>query len=165
LEDFGGKISAVLDGGRTELGIESTVISLLHNPPLLLRPGSITKAHLEKALGCSIVEADPHHFEERVLSPGMKYRHYCPRTPIRLFHSQEELLSAAAKEAHPMLLTRHADFPVGKGEHFSLTAKELYALLRYADARGYSCILVLCDEILLSDPALKNRLLRACGLL
>jgi len=161
LEDFAGKIAAVLDGGRTELGIESTVISLLHNPPLFLRPGTITKAHLEEVMGCSMIEAG--HSEEKVLSPGMKYRHYCPRTPIGLFHSREELLSAAAREARPMLLTRYADFPVEKGEHFTLTAKELYAHLRYADVRGYSCILVLCDEILLSDHALKNRLFRACG--
>ncbi len=161
LEDFSDKIAAVLDGGKTELGIESTVISLLHNPPLYLRPGTITKAHLEEVIGCSIREGG--HSEEKIVSPGMKYRHYCPRTPIRLFYSREELLRAAAMEAHPMLLTRHADFSVERGEHFSLNAKELYALLRFADAGKYSCILVLCDAILLSDPALTNRLFRASG--
>jgi len=164
LEDFSGKIAAVIDGGKSEFGIESTVISLLQDPPMLLRPGTITKAHLEEVLGTPIVEAGAHD-SEKALSPGMKYRHYCPRTPIRVFQREEEILFAATSEERPMLLTRHAVFPVMHGDHFSLSAQELYALLRYADARAYSCILILCDEVLLSDYALKNRLFRACGIL
>jgi L-threonylcarbamoyladenylate synthase len=167
LEDFAGKIAAVIDGGKTEFGIESTVLSLVHNPPLLLRPGTIHKAELEKAMGCSVREAGAEE-HERALAPGMKYRHYCPDTPIRLFHSQEELLLAAAREERPMILTgwltEHSAFGVPHGDHFFLIAQELYALLRLADAKKYSCILVLCDEQLLSDSALKNRLFRACGI-
>ena len=160
LEDFTGTLKAVIDGGSTELGIESTVLSLLQHPPQLMRPGSITQAQIEKVLGYTIQEAGK---EGPIVSPGMKYRHYAPLTPIRMFTSEEELrhyLTIYADDK-PMVLTRHDSFDLVTGDHFPLSAKQLYALLRLADARCYSIILILGDESLLKDPALKNRLLRA----
>lgn len=156
LEDFAGKIPAVIDGGQTEFGIESTVISLLSDPPILYRPGSITKQQIEEAIGISILEAGE---TKQVLSPGMKYRHYCPVTPLILCASEEKLRAVVQREKRPMVLTRHKQF--WAGEHFTLSASELYRLLRFADAEGYSAICVLCDEELLRDAALKNRLFRA----
>jgi L-threonylcarbamoyladenylate synthase len=162
LEDFQDKIAAVIDGGRTEFGIESTVLSLLHEPPMLLRPGSVTRAQIEHVLKCEISVADP-NIKEKALSPGMKYRHYAPKTPMQLVFSEEQLLGAIDKEGHPMVLTRYHTLALPKGEHFTLSAKELYALLRYADAQRYTCICVLCDETLMQDGALANRLMRASG--
>jgi len=158
LEDFEGKIAAVIEGGATELGLESTVLSLLHNPPRLLRPGIITKEQLEEVLHCKVEECIK---ADDALSPGMKYRHYAPRTPIRLLTNENELLSAAQSERFPLVLTRHAHFPLTIGQHHTLSAHNLYALFRYADAQNYSCILVLCDEPLSQNRALKNRLLHA----
>jgi L-threonylcarbamoyladenylate synthase len=157
LEDFMGKIPAVIDRGKTRFGIESTVISLLSDPPVLFRPGSITKREIEEAIGISILETGE---TKQVLSPGMKYRHYCPATRLILCASEEELRAVIQQEKRPMVLTRHRHFC---GEHFTLSASELYRLLRLADAEGYSAICVLCDEELLRDAALKNRLFRAAG--
>ncbi len=157
LQDFEGKIPAVIDGGKTEFGIESTVVSLLSDPPVLYRPGSITKEQIEEAIGISIQEVG---VARQVLSPGMKYRHYCPLTPLILCASEEELRAAIEREKRPMVLTRHRHYC---GEHFTLSASELYRLLRLADVEGYSAICVLCDAELLYDAALKNRLFRAAG--
>ncbi|HEY2810357.1 MAG TPA: L-threonylcarbamoyladenylate synthase [Rhabdochlamydiaceae bacterium] len=162
-EDFADKIAAAIDGGKTEIGIESTVLSLLHTPPLLLRPGVITQEQIETVLGCAVCVCE-HAENAHPLSPGMKYRHYSPRTPLRLFSSAKALRSAAQIEEKPLVLTRFETFSTPRGMHFPLTIKELYSLLRLADAQQYSCILILCDEALLQDRALKNRLLRACGL-
>lgn len=162
LEDFSGKISAVLDGGKTKFGIESTVVSLLHVPPMLLRPGTITKHEIENALGTVIDEASAKE-NQKALSPGMKYRHYCPSTPMRMFDSRKTLLLAAAQETRPMVLS-FEKISIPHGDHFLLSAKEFYALLRFADTEQYSAILILCEEPTLQDSGLMNRLFRACGL-
>ncbi len=90
LEDFDGKIAAVIDGGQTDVGIESTVISLLGPIPVLLRPGSVTKEAIEEVLGVTL-QVVSSSSSGSVLSPGMKYRHYAPRTPIRVFYALEDL--------------------------------------------------------------------------
>ncbi len=163
LEDFMGSLKAVIDGGPTELGIESTVVSLLQDPPQLLRPGSITKEQIEDVIGYLIEQADSHVKEGPVTSPGMKYRHYAPLTPLKLFRTENDLREYLANHPQecPMVLTRYTSFDLVKGDHYCLSAKQLYALLRLADVRCYSIILILGDESLLKDPALTNRLLRA----
>ena len=163
LEDFDGKIAAVIDGGPTPLGIESTVLSLLQDPPLLLRPGTVSKGTLEKFLGTTLAEADPRS-PQAILSPGMKYRHYSPRTSIQVFSSLQPLYKAIQEHPKPLVLTRFPSFPLLRGDHFPLSASQLYAMFRRADAEGHSGILILCDEIVSQDAALKNRLMRACGL-
>jgi L-threonylcarbamoyladenylate synthase len=154
LEDFDGKISAVIEGGRCELGIESTVLSLLQNSPVLLRPGTIRKQELEEALGCAIQEANA---QTPLASPGMKYRHYCPNAPVHLFHTPEALCVAAAMEKRPMVLSRKGCVTACPGDHFTLDAYDLYALFRLADKQKYSSVLIL-DEGMQEDTALLNRL-------
>lgn len=153
LDDFDGKIGAVVDGGRCELGIESTVLSL-QDTPVLLRPGTISKQELEEALGCTIQEADA---QTPLASPGMKYRHYCPNAPVRLFSTREALCAAALKEKRPMILSRKGCVAGCAGDHFVLSAHDLYALFRLADKEKYNSVLIL-DEGMQNDAALLNRL-------
>ncbi|MDR1537032.1 MAG: threonylcarbamoyl-AMP synthase [Clostridiales bacterium] len=80
LQDLDGKIDMILDGGPVEMGIESTVIDLTRDEPLILRPGFVTKQMLEAALGRPVgVCADS---KESPKSPGMKYRHYAPEAAV-----------------------------------------------------------------------------------
>jgi len=154
LDDFNGKIAAVVEGGRCELGIESTVLSLLSDSPVLLRPGTIRKQELEEALGCSVHEPDA---QTPLASPGMKYPHYCPNTPIRLFHTCEALCAAASIEKRAMVLSRKGYVSDCPGDHFNLEAKTLYALFRQADKQTYSAVLIL-EEGIQEDAAVWNRL-------
>lgn len=155
LEDFEGKIAAVIDGGKTDFGIESTVISLLDDVPVLLRPGAITREQIEEVLQCSLsTEAG-----ERVMSPGMKYRHYAPRTPIKTFSTLSALEDYLT--SHPSKKMILSAGPFEHPDHFLLTAKDFYALLRLADQKNYSEILVLCDDELQKQTALMNRLSKA----
>jgi L-threonylcarbamoyladenylate synthase len=84
IDDLDGKIDAVIDGGSTEIGIESTVIDLTEKP-LILRPGMITKKQIESVIGkiSSVTVIN----EQRVVpkSPGMKYKHYSPKAEVIFF--------------------------------------------------------------------------------
>lgn len=78
LEDLQGKIPMILDGGKTRVGIESTVLDLTKEVPIILRPGAVTAKMLAPLLG----KVKTSYGEVVVAeSPGMKYRHYCPRCP------------------------------------------------------------------------------------
>ena len=85
LEDMDGKIDAILDGGDCQVGVESTIVDLTCQPPLLLRPGGVPLEELQAALGK--IELDPavtRQLEkgEKPRAPGMKYRHYAPKAPV-----------------------------------------------------------------------------------
>lgn len=142
LEDFSGKIAAVIDGGSAQIGIESTVISLL-GEPTLLRLGQITQEEIEAVLGRKVLKAGSH---TPIASPGMKYRHYAPLATVRLFSTLEEL-RASLDPAKKQWIVRNP------------TAQNLYAELRKADQEA-------CQEVLIhlsvsACPALKDRILRA----
>ncbi len=164
LEDFDGKIAAIIDGGKTNFGLESTVVSLLGDQPVLLRPGAITREQIEEVLQCSITTAS-HSGKGPALSPGMKYRHYAPAAPVKVFMVLEELLSYLHSPSPSLKRMLLSSFPLDLShpglDRFPLEASEFYALLRHADASGYQEILILCDESIQKQAALMNRLLRA----
>lgn len=81
LEDLEGRVDMILDGGPAKVGVESTVIDLSEDIPLILRPGGLTKEELESILGH--VEIDPGLAPgERPKSPGQKYKHYAPKAEV-----------------------------------------------------------------------------------
>ncbi|MHC5268458.1 L-threonylcarbamoyladenylate synthase [Enterococcus sp. LJL98] len=90
--DLHGKIAGILEGGATAIGVESTVLDLSDpaKPPMILRPGAITKEALEAILKIE-VSLDPHLANEQGVpkSPGMKYKHYAPKTPAMMVGPEE----------------------------------------------------------------------------
>lgn len=163
LDDFDQKISAIVDGGRTNLGVESTVISLLSNPPMILRPGSITKQEIEHVLG-RVIDVQTSLQEGPVYSPGMKYRHYAPYIPIKLFYEKEQISFYCKKATSNkrMLLSTSFLF-IENCDYYKLSAQDLYACFRHAEKNGYSEILIFCDAMAQSNVALMNRLIKASG--
>ncbi|MBS0620488.1 MAG: threonylcarbamoyl-AMP synthase [Verrucomicrobia bacterium] len=165
LEDLSGKIGAVIDGGKTDLGIESTVISLLEPIPRLLRPGTISKEAIEETLGIKVAEGVKG--QGAIVSPGMKYRHYSPKAQISLFTAQdvfEQELFASEDKRRMVLLPPMTDLPMpGNCARFFLTAEDLYRKLRLADQEGFQEILVYCDPSTRENAALMNRLTQAAG--
>jgi L-threonylcarbamoyladenylate synthase len=79
IEDLEGKVDAILDGGRSVIGIESTVLDVTTSPPTLLRPGVITKLQIEDVIGFSIQSSQE---SNQPKSPGMKYQHYQPNAKV-----------------------------------------------------------------------------------
>lgn len=104
LEDFGDKIELVIDGGEVTFGLESTVISLVSRPPVLLRPGVITAEQIMEITGrldIPDIAKGLSEFEGKVLSPGTKYRHYAPRAKMYVVEGDvqkvAEYIAKAAK--------------------------------------------------------------------
>jgi L-threonylcarbamoyladenylate synthase len=162
-DDLGADVDFVLDGGPTEVGIESTILDLSGPAPVLLRPGRISREALESVLGASVAEktaASPRH------SGGLE-RHYAPRTPARLvpsYNLDKEIVRLKEKVA-VLAFSRpdeHVDYWLRMPRDPHAYAHKLYAALRELDATG-------CDEILVEAPpeapewaAVRDRLLRAC---
>lgn len=147
LEDFKEKISAVIDGGDCQIGVESTVLSLCQDPPVLLRPGHISKEDLERVLGKS-VHLPTENDLRQAASPGMKYRHYAPIAPVFLFSSQNEIDSYRASA------------PAKKRHCFIPSCQNLYEELRLADRKDVEEILILCHPLIRENEGLMNRILR-----
>lgn len=91
-EDLNGKIPVILDGGQTGVGIESSIIDLTEDIPVILRPGCITMEMIENVIGR--VRMDPGLVTEgagqKPKAPGMKYKHYAPKADMYLVEGEAE---------------------------------------------------------------------------
>lgn len=160
--DMDGKIPLILDGGPTEIGIESTVLDTTCEPPVILRPGKVSKQQLENVIGTVRLSSDNKNNTPK--SPGMKYMHYAPAAPLYLIENEEGLIEKAieyvrgkgkrvaviSKEEYP-----EADF------NFPLSMATLYASLRKCDSTDADLILASVETGGKMDEALMNRLEKA----
>ena len=168
-EELGDAIDMLLDGGPCEIGVESTVISLLGDAPALLRPGGIAVAQLEAVLGRPLVAAP-----QGVRAPGRLPAHYAPATPLEVLATPQLARRATAltREGRQVALLAFADSNAGlaaapvahrelmPGDAISY-ARILYATLRRLDAKGFDVLLV---EATPENPewlAISDRLARA----
>lgn len=154
--ELSGRIPLILDGGPCAVGLESTVIDMTVSPPVILRPGGITREMIEQLIGPVDVFHGSVKNDEAAASPGLLSRHYAPRTPayrfgrkdwesvrdhalrstdMRILLSFDPSISLAAP--HETILLP-AD-PIGYAHTF-------YSALREADERGGSSIFVLSPD-------------------
>ena len=100
-EDMNGRIRGIVDGGSSTVGVESTVIDLTNEEgPVILRPGVITKDQIESVIGPIQSSVKTKTGEKEVpKSPGMKYRHYAPETPVLIVEGTVESFEKATQEA------------------------------------------------------------------
>jgi len=164
LADLGRDVDLVLEGGPTEVGIESTIVDLSGAAPVLLRPGHVSKEALAAALGTEVREksaASPRH------SGGLE-RHYAPRTPARLVPTFElDRQIAQLKDKVAVLAfsrpDERVDFWLRMPRDPQAYAQKLYAALRELDSAG--CELILIESPPDSGPwaAVLDRLRRATG--
>ena len=91
-EDLTGKIEMIIDGGSVDIGVESTILDMTVTPPMILRPGAITKEMLEDLIG--EVDVDEAIISENCKrapkAPGMKYRHYAPKAEMIIIEGKPE---------------------------------------------------------------------------
>lgn len=166
---LGGRIDLILDGGPTANGIESTVLSLIGDRPILLRPGPIGVNELERVVGpIGLPLPAPAH--GALPSPGMLPRHYAPRTPMEL-HADWTRLAVRVDELEA-LSERVACLVIGTRSIGSAAVVEmpaeaagyaarLYDVLHDLDGRGLSRILVELPPELDGWLAVRDRLTRA----
>ncbi len=174
-QDMDGKIDAVVDGGECDVGVESTVITLVTEPPTLLRPGGITPSELEEVLGeiqISHAVYEKLNEGEKVQSPGMKYKHYAPNAQITIikgsFENYEKFLKSQNDEVCAVCFN-------GEGAHFvkaieyggekdsSAQAHRIFDALREVDEIGCKRAFVRCPVSTGVGLAVYNRLLRSAA--
>jgi len=164
MADLDGRIDLVLDGGPTEIGVESTVLDVSGSQPVILRPGGISRERLEAVLGSvQMLSALPAKNITPQVSPGLLDKHYAPRAELVLFHVQGapakaiEKMAALAQErtAHGELvglLLADEDceqfvgsavqiFRLGSERDLEGIARNLFAGLRALDDAGVTVIL------------------------
>jgi L-threonylcarbamoyladenylate synthase len=157
-EELGDDVALILDGGRTPVGLESTVLDLSGEAPALLRPGAVSLERLTEVLG-PVEASEP----ARVRSPGMLASHYAPTLPLRLGATD-----ASAGEA---LLAFGPDAPQGFAETLWLSrssdlteaAANLFAMLRRLDRPCFSGIAVMPIPERDLGRAINDRLRRAAA--
>jgi L-threonylcarbamoyladenylate synthase len=157
-EELGDRVGFILDGGRTPVGLESTVVDLSGDAAVLLRPGAVTLEDLTELLGPVSMPAAGQH-----KSPGMLTSHYAPSLPLRL----------EANEAHPgeTLLAFGPEAPPGFGEVLWLSrsgdlaeaATNLFGMLRRLDRPAFAGIAVMPIPEHGLGRAINDRLRRAAA--
>jgi len=182
-EDLFGRIEMILDGGQAVIGLESTIVDMSEEQPVILRPGAITKPMMEAVVG-------PLETDEALISPdspvkpkapGMKYRHYAPRAELTIVEGETEAVIAMVNR-----LTREAQsqgkrvgiiatdetigrYPqglvrsLGARQHEEEISMHLFQVLRSFDETDVDCIYSESFEEARIGQAIMNRLLKAAG--
>lgn len=182
-EDLDGKIDMILDGGSVEIGLESTILDMTVEPPMILRPGAITADMLEEVIGTVSIDETLLGSESNQppKAPGMKYRHYAPKAKLTIVEGniREEVLAIrqlayaavhagkragiiATEETLPYYTTGIVK-NVGSREHEETIARNLYAVLRDFDAENVDEIYSESFALHGIGKAVMNRLEKAAG--
>jgi len=184
-EDLNGRIDAILDGGSTRIGVESTVLDLSVDPPQVLRPGGTPVEALRKVLGDvtlhPFVASDEELPIEKARSPGMKHKHYAPNADVIIVEGAISAVTVKVKELIEAYRLKgvkvgvlatdetrrayEADVVKSLGSRFNLAAiaQNLFRELREFDAEGVDVIIA---EDVPSEGlglAVMNRLRKASG--
>ena len=176
------KVDFIIDGGETDIGIESTVVRVINDEVRILRPGKITKEDIERIV--SQVEIDKNvmgeiNSNEKVLSPGMKYRHYAPKTHCKLVYSKDynkmkdAICKYVNKEDNERVLilaftedlkyyNNYKCLDIGSKNNLDEVSHRIFSLLRKIDE--YNVKLAIIEGMPLDGLglAIMNRLIRAC---
>lgn len=183
-EDLSGKIAMILDGGPVGIGIESTIIDLTEEKPMILRPGYITPEMLSEVLQEEVV-IDPGIIAaddtRKPKAPGMKYKHYAPKAEMIIvdgaqdvvIHKINELTAAKRAEGKKVAVIATDEtkdrydaqviLSMGKRADEDAIAQHLYKILRECDELDVGEIYSECFQTPRIGQAIMNRLLKAAG--
>ena len=188
--DMDGRIPMILDGGPVGIGIESTIVDLTEEKPMILRPGYITKQMLEEALGEEVLidpgilaadTTDPSEVGQKPKAPGMRYKHYAPKADLILVEGDTdkvvEKINELARTAHKagkrvgVIATDETEsryqadvvFSIGARADEDAIAQHLYKILRDFDEQQVDAIYSESFATPRIGQAIMNRLLKAAG--
>ena len=177
IADLGGKIDLILDGGPTQVGVESTVLDLTCSSPTILRPGGVSRESLARILG----EISVCPGSKVLKSPGQMKQHYAPRAKMLLFGGkcQERVIQAMRERLNELKKGNQIGVMVPEEElcHFTEAevvtigsfaimeevARKLFTAMRTLDDRGVSYILTLAPPKAGIGLAIFDRLFKASG--
>ena len=183
IEDMTGRIDMILDGDGIDIGLESTIVDMTGEIPMILRPGYITSDMLEKVIG--EVDTDKTildiNCKDAPKAPGMRYRHYAPKGQLTIVegdvtkaidkineltgqaHIKGEKVGIIGTEETRDRYTGDSVKSVGKRNDEESIARTLYAILREFDDEGVTVIYSESFSEGSMGQAIMNRLLKAAG--
>lgn len=149
MKELDGKIEYILDGGKCEIGIESTVVAYINDVLEILRPGFISKEDIEKVVG-KVKETET---EEKIIAPGMIKHHYSPKTPLYITGAENLSKYESEKEVGILDVNKYGDVKE--------LAVNLFSDIRAMDEKGYDYIITSKVKNEGIGRAVNDRLFRA----
>ena len=179
-EDFNGKVDIILNGGKSDVGLESTVVDVPKKTPVILRPGVITKSMLESIAGK--VELSRELEADAIpQAPGMKYKHYAPDGELTIVdgpkqalidyinekteyhHSRGDTVGVIATDDLKRAFNTPYVYNIGREDEAALIASNLYIALRHMDQLGIDHIYSVAFHGSTYQEAIMNRLYKAAN--
>jgi len=177
VDDLNGKIPMIVDDGACEIGVESTVISLVSDVPTILRPGIISLEEIQEVLPNAVVS--PNVFKSldkdaKVESPGLKYKHYSPRADVVIVKGTLEKFANYVAEhqgndVYAMCFDGENEkitipsYSYGVKNDAESQARNIFSVLRQLDGIDAATVYVRAPEETSKALAVSNRLTRAAG--
>ncbi|MCK9443990.1 MAG: L-threonylcarbamoyladenylate synthase [Tissierellaceae bacterium] len=183
IDDLMGKVHMIIDGGKTGVGLESTVLDLSGDLPMILRPGGVTKEELSQIIPNIAIDSSIMREGEGIVpkSPGQKYRHYAPKAEMIVYngeiHSIVEAIRDNTKRYKEIgksvgiictdetkgLYTHGYIISMGSRKNKETIARNLFNILRTLD--GKEIDIILAEGVELSDLgiAIMNRMMKAAS--
>ena len=177
-DEFKNKVDYIIDGGLCEVGLESTVVRVIDNVPHILRPGKITPEQIKAVAGSVAIDSNILNKTSDVnkpLSPGMKYRHYSPKTNCVLVYSKNNAaminkINELANDYNNFLVICCSEnkncykntISIGSKNDLNEVAKNIFSVLRKVDSYNADIVLIEGYEAKGLGLAIMNRLIRAC---
>jgi L-threonylcarbamoyladenylate synthase len=162
--DLDGRIDAVLDGGSSQVGVESTIVACLGGTPRLLRPGGVPREAIEALIGMKLEAGS--EGGRNPLAPGMLASHYAPRARVRLNARSVEAGEAVllfGPQSIEGAETAHVTLNLSKNGDLVEAAAHLFSYLRQLDASGAATIAVSPIPETGLGEAINDRLRRAAA--
>lgn len=172
-DEFDNLVNFIIDGGESKIGLESTVVKVIDNTPVILRPGFITKEDIESVVGnCLVSENVLKQISDKsiVESPGMLYKHYAPKTNCLLVYSKDlnnlkELINNNKTDKTIILgSSKLSNIPCYKfinyGDSQESISHNIFSLLRECDNYQADLIIIEGVEKVGLGLAIMNRLIR-----
>lgn len=177
IDEFQDKVDVIIDGGMTNIGLESTVVKVIDGIPTILRPGKITPEDIMSVVGvCKLSDSLFKKVEGVVESPGMKYKHYAPKSKCLLVYSDsdEEILNIVKEhitdktliigcDEHASTYDCYKYLNYGKKMDYDAISHNIFAYLRQADKYDPDLIIIEGVKKKGLGIAIMNRLIRAAG--
>ncbi len=187
-DELMGRVDAIIEGDDCDFGIESTVIDVTKEIPVILRPGSVTFEMIREVipdvqLHSSLISQKPSNIEEKPASPGMKYKHYSPKAEVYMLYGGYEkifewFLEKNDEEAclfmfsdiiesfeEKSILDKNKKnvYDIGSKNNLNIMAKRIFSYLKRADYDGYKTVYIPAVEEADIGFSVMNRLKKSCG--
>lgn len=181
IDDFKDRVEIIVDGGKSDVGLESTVLDVTQKNPVILKPGVITKAMIERIIQIEVQVSDSLLENEGPKAPGMKYKHYAPKATLSVLEGSDESviryinkqISSHQKNNETTgvittndLKTKFATeyvFDVGEKSDDLSIASNLFIALRQMDQWNVDHIYTLSFQETMYQEAIMNRLYKAAS--